>query len=103
MGQCIWFGTQPSCPVGDQVIEPREVLRPTDLEMHELLGGCEVLKVLVIGEHKYNTHRALEVVVPLSEGLEYCEQFLALLGFGVHVIFMKAFQDMSDVDLMIFQ
>src|SRR5882724_4478730 len=76
MGQCIWLGTQPSCMVADQVVEPREVLRPMDLVTHELLGGCEVLEVLVIGKHEYDMGRALEVVVPLSEGLEYCKQFL---------------------------
>ena len=49
-----------------------------DLAMHELLGGHEVLKVLVIREHEYNMCRALEVVAPLSEGLEYCGQFLII-------------------------
>src|SRR5882724_11592469 len=78
MGQHIWLGTQPSCTVADQVVEPREVLRPTDLATHDLLGGCEVLKVLVIGKHEYDMGRALEVVVPLSEGLEYCKQFLII-------------------------
>src|SRR5882724_565466 len=62
--------------VADQVVEPREVLRPMDLVMHELLGGCKVFEVLVIREHEYDMCRALEVVVPLSEGLEYCEQLL---------------------------
>src|SRR5882724_3824550 len=77
-GQHIWLGTQPSCMVADQVVEPREVLQPTDLETRELLGGCEVLEVLVIGKHKYDMGRALEVVAPLSEGLEYCKQFLII-------------------------
>ena len=72
-GQHIWFGTQPSCTVADQVVEPREVLWPMDLAMHELLGGCEVLKVLVIVKHEYDMGRALEVVTPLSESLKYCE------------------------------
>src|SRR5882724_1606165 len=88
-GQCIWFGTQPSCMVADQVVEPREVLRPMDLAMCELLGGCEVLKVLVIGEHEYDMCRALEVVVPLLEGLEYCEQFL-IVDFVVELCWLHA-------------
>src|SRR5882724_7270302 len=78
MGQRIWFGTQSSCTVADQVVEPREVLRPTDLATCELLGGCEVLKVLVIGKYEYNMCRSLEVVVPLSEGLEYSKQLLVI-------------------------
>src|SRR5882724_9207057 len=75
-GQCIWLGAQLSCLIADQVVEPREVLRPMDLAMHELLGGRKVFEVLVIREHKYDMCRALEVVAPLSEGLEYCEQLL---------------------------
>ena len=51
MGQRIWLGTQLSCTVADQVVESREVLQPLDLAMRELLGGCEVLEVLVIREH----------------------------------------------------
>ena len=47
-----------------------------DLATCELLGGHKVFEVFVIGEHKYDMCRALEVVAPLSEGLEYCEQFL---------------------------
>src|SRR5882724_1441935 len=77
-GQHIWFGTQPSSTVVDQVVEPREVLQPMDLVTRELLSGCKVLKVLMIGEHKHDMCRALEVVVPLSDGLEYCEQFLTV-------------------------
>src|SRR5882724_13435513 len=77
-GQCIWFGTQPSCTVVDQVVEPRKVLQPMDLATCELLGGCEVLEVLMIREHEHNMCRALEVVAPLSEGLEYGEQFLII-------------------------
>ena len=49
-----------------------------DLETRELLGGCKVLKVLVIGKHEYDMGRALEVVAPLSEGLEYCKQLLVV-------------------------
>ena len=78
-GQCIWLGTQPSCVVVDQVIEPREIFQPTDLEMGELLGGGhEVLEVLVVREHKHDMCRALEVVAPLSEGLKYGKQFLVI-------------------------
>ena len=47
MGQCIWICTQPSCAVVDQVIESREIFQPMYLAMGELLGGHEVLKVLV--------------------------------------------------------
>ena len=49
-----------------------------DLVMSELLGGCKVLKVLVIGEHEYDMCGALQVVAPLSEGLEYCEQLFVV-------------------------
>jgi len=62
--------------VADQVVEPREVLRPTDLAMHELLGGCKVLEVFVIGEHEYDVCRAFQVVAPLSEGLKDSKQLL---------------------------
>jgi len=58
MGQCIWLGTQPSCMVLDQAVETREVLRPMDLATCELLGGCEVLKILVIREDEYDMCRA---------------------------------------------
>jgi len=58
MGQHIWLGTQLSCMVADQVVEPREVLQPMDLSTHELLGGCKVLEVLVIGKHEYDMGRA---------------------------------------------
>src|SRR5882724_12655888 len=78
MGQCIWLGAQPSCPIADQVVESRVVLRPTDLATCELLSGCEVLKVLMVREHKHDMCRALEVVAPLSEGLEYGEQLLVI-------------------------
>ena len=53
-GQCIWLGTQLSCMVVDQIVESRKILQPMDLEMGELLGGPEVLKVLVIGQHEYH-------------------------------------------------
>jgi len=49
-----------------------------DLAMCELLCCCKVLKVLVIGEHKYDMCRALQVVTPLSEGLEDREQLLVI-------------------------
>jgi len=45
--------------VVDQVVEPREVLRPPDLVTCELLGGHEVFEVLVIGEDEYDMCRAL--------------------------------------------
>src|SRR5882724_7346691 len=77
-GQCIWLGAQPSCLIADQVVESREVLRPTDLATRELFGGHKVFEVLVIREHEYDVCRALEVVVPLSEGLEYCEQLFVI-------------------------
>src|SRR5882724_4546473 len=78
MGQHIWLGAQPSCPIADQVVESREVLRPTDLATRDLLGGCKVFEVLVIREHEYDMCTALEVVVPLLEGLEYCEQLFVV-------------------------
>jgi len=46
--------------------------------MCELLGGCKVLEVLVIGEHEYNMCGAFQVVVPLSEGLKDGKQFLVI-------------------------
>jgi len=36
-----------------------------DLVTGKLLGGCEVLKVLVIREDEYNICRAFQVVAPL--------------------------------------
>src|SRR5882724_10320173 len=77
-GQRIWFGTQSSCTVADQVVEPREVLRPMDLATCELLGGCKVLEVLVIGEHEYDMSRAFQVVTPLLEGLKDDEQLFVV-------------------------
>src|SRR5882724_4624893 len=77
-GQRIWLGAQLSCLIADQVVESREVLQPMDLAMCELLGGCEVLKVLMVGEHQHDMCRALKVVAPLSEGLEYCEQLFVI-------------------------
>jgi len=44
--------------------------------MCELLGGCKVFEVLVIREHEYDMCGALQVVAPLSEGLEDGEQLL---------------------------
>ena len=70
MGQHIWFGTQPSCTVVNQVVEYRKVFWPTDLAKSELLGGHEVLQVLVIGQHKYNVCWPFQGVAPLLEGLE---------------------------------
>ena len=64
--------------VADQVVESREVFQPMDLVMSKLLGGCEVLEVLVVGEHKYDVCRALQVVAPLSEGLEDSQQLLII-------------------------
>src|SRR5882724_3465091 len=90
-GQCIWLGAQPSCMVTDQVVEPREVLRPTDLATRELLGGCKVFEVLVIGEHEYDMCRALKVVAPLSEGLEYCKQ-LFIVNLIVELCWLQAAQ-----------
>src|SRR5882724_7952599 len=49
-----------------------------DLAMRKLLGCRKVLKVLVIREHEYDMCRALEVVVPLLEGLKYCKQLLVI-------------------------
>ena len=46
--------------------------------MCELLGGCKVLEVLVIGEHEYDVCRAFQVVVPLSEGLKDGKQLLVI-------------------------
>jgi len=63
--------------VADQVIETRKIFQPTDLEMGELLGGCEVLKVLVIGEHEYDVGRALQVVALLLESLKIASSSLS--------------------------
>src|SRR5882724_3895908 len=78
MGQHIWLGTQPSCTVVDQVIEPREIFQPMDLAMGELLGGRKVLEVLVVGEYEYNVCRAFQVVAPLLEDLEDGKQLLVI-------------------------
>ena len=55
--------------VADQVVEPRKILQPMDLEMGKLLGGHEVIELLVIREHEYDMCRAFQVVAPLLEGL----------------------------------
>ena len=49
-----------------------------DLATRKLLGGHKVLEVLVIREHEYDMCRALEVVAPLSEGLEYRKQLFVI-------------------------
>src|SRR5882724_8490917 len=49
-----------------------------DLVMGELLGGCEVLKLLVIGQHECDVCWPLQVVVPLSEGLKDSQQLLVI-------------------------
>jgi len=46
--------------------------------MGGLLGGCEVLKNLVVREHKYNMCRAFQVVVPLSESFKDNQQLLVI-------------------------
>src|SRR5882724_7961515 len=100
-GQCIWLGAQLSCSIADQVVESREVLRPTDLATRKLLGGHKVLKVLVIREHEYDMCRALEVVAPLSEGLKYCEQLL-IVDLVVELHWLQAAQVERDrVDVAI--
>src|SRR5882724_5319627 len=48
------------------------------LVTRELFGGRKVFKVLVIREHEYDVCRALEVVTPLLEGLEYHEQLFVI-------------------------
>jgi len=78
MSQRIWFGTQPSFPVANQVLESREVFLPMDLATSELLCGLKVLEVLVIGEHMYNMWRSHQVVAPLLEGLKDREQLLVI-------------------------
>ena len=45
--------------VEDQVVESRKIFQPTDLVMSKLLGGGEVLEVLVVREHQYNVCRTL--------------------------------------------
>src|SRR5882724_6214899 len=77
-GQRIWLGAQPSCPIADHIVESREVLQPTELATRELLGGRKVFEVLVIREHEYDVCRALEVVAPLLEGLEYHKQLFVI-------------------------
>ena len=64
--------------IANQVIESREVGWPMDLVTSELLGGCKVFEVLVIGEHEYNMSRAFQVVTPLSEGLKDGEQLFVI-------------------------
>ena len=54
--------------------------------MHELLGGHKVLEVLVIGEDEYDMCRALQVVVPLSEGLEDGKQFLVIKSHNLALL-----------------
>ena len=46
--------------------------------MGKLLGGCEVLEVLVIGEDEYAICRAFQVVAPLLEGLKDGKQLIVI-------------------------
>src|SRR5882724_1131057 len=88
--QRIWFGTQSSRAVANQVIETREVFRPAYLATSEQFGGREVLQVLVVGQHEHNVCGSLQVVVPLLEGLENSQELLVVdlvveLG-GLHTV-----------------
>src|SRR5882672_1365533 len=62
----------------NQVVEPRQVFRPAHLPTRELLGGGEVLEVLVIGQYEDHMCRALQIVAPLPESLEYGEELLVI-------------------------
>ena len=49
--EVIRLSAKASCPIADEVVEPREVLRPPDLSSSELFVGGKVFKVLVVGEY----------------------------------------------------
>ncbi|KIM65442.1 hypothetical protein SCLCIDRAFT_112672 [Scleroderma citrinum Foug A] len=62
----------------DQKVELREELQPMSLAVGEDLGGGKVFQVLVIGDHIHWSCRALEVVMPVAEGLKDRKEFLVM-------------------------
>ena len=62
----------------DGKVELGEVLRPVGLMAGQDLGAGEVLQVLVVGDHINWRGRALEVVLPVLEGLKDGQQLLVL-------------------------
>ena len=59
-------------------IEPGQIFRPASLTTAELLGGREVLQVVVVGVDLDGVRRTLQVGTPLFEGLEDSKQFLVV-------------------------
>ena len=62
----------------DGEVELGEVLRPVGLTAGQDLRAGEVLQVLVIGDHIDRRGRALEVMLPVLEGLEDGQQLLVM-------------------------
>ena len=50
----IGFSAKVAGMVVNQVVKAREVLRPMDLSSCQLLGGGEILEVLVVGKDQDN-------------------------------------------------
>ena len=50
----IRFSAKAAGAVANQVVKAGKILRPTDLSTRQLLGGGEILKVLVVGKDQYN-------------------------------------------------
>lgn len=51
-GKSIGFGAKLAGMVVDGVVESREVFRPLCLPSGEYFGSCEVLQILVVGDHE---------------------------------------------------
>ena len=62
----------------DGKVELGEVLRPVGLTAGQDLGAGEILQVLVVSDHIDWRGRALEVVVPVLEGLKDGQQLLVM-------------------------
>jgi len=65
------------------------------------------LRLVGVGQTLTVSVLAMSIEMPVGvtikpKNLIFCMWKQALLGFGVQVIFMKMFQDVSDVDPMVF-
>ena len=88
LGESVWLCPEPSCTVPNEVVESGQVLRPTNLSASELFRSGEVFEVFVIREYEHGMGGAFEVVVPLLESFEDCQElfvidFVVKLG-GLH-------------------
>ncbi|KIK11739.1 hypothetical protein PISMIDRAFT_122157, partial [Pisolithus microcarpus 441] len=62
----------------DRQVELREVLRPAGLLAGQNLGGSEILKILVVSDHVDGGGGALQVVLPVAEGLKNRQKLLVM-------------------------